>query len=176
MLSEEDFKQIYTVELETDQIDEWIEWCSIDEIFSEIAEELQDYKTRYEEVSDELALEIAEKLQSNVQEWISTNGSIATGLMFHSVDVVEQGTRSVLVEETAVSDEGTFYPAIIEEGRGPIIASEGSVLAFYPTGGFGELVFAKSAKGVPAKPFWEPAVIQTEGELELIVEQKLMEV
>nr|WP_302577935.1 hypothetical protein [Methanobrevibacter arboriphilus] len=172
----EDFQQIYTVELDNKDLIELINQLSTEEIYSEVVSELEDLNIRYEDVADELAMTIAEKLQSNVKQYITTNGSIALGLMFHSVDIVENDVRSVMVEETAESEEGYFYPAVIEDGRDPIEAPDGGVLAFYPTGGFGEIVFAKKVAGVPAKPFWEPAVIQTEAEINLIVEQELANV
>lgn len=176
MLSEEDFKYIFTVEVDNKLLSDLIDELSTDEIYAEIVEDLVELDIRYGDVADELALSLAEKLQSNVKDTIESTGSIATGLMFHNVNIIEEDFNSQMVELDAHSEEGTFYPAIIEEGREEIIAPDGGVLAFYPTGGYGEIVFAKKIKAVPPKPFWQPAVIQTEAELNLLVEQGLISV
>jgi hypothetical protein len=167
----DDFKQIYTVEYDNSQIILAINELSVEPLFDEICEELDRYDTLFTDECEKLALTVAEKLQSNVKDNIQLNGSIATGLMFHEVNIEQLSDFSYLTEEIAESNEETFYPAIIEEGRGEIVAKNGGVLAFYPTDGFGELVFAKKVKAVPPKPFWNPAVIQTDAEIDGLIEQ-----
>jgi len=179
--TEDDFKQIYTVLTDFTEVDDFINICldiesSCDIELNELIQSANNLKNTLQDKENELSITVAELLKSKVQENITANGSILSGLMFHSVEINPLSNNSVEVSETA-HDNGFFYPAVVEQGQDPV---EGKLMVFEPvkamsasesgTGNFGDVVFTRKRKKIPAKPFWEPAVQQTDSSLQMSID------
>lgn len=73
------------------------------------------------------------------------------------------------VAATAVSAAGFPYPIPLEEGRGPIVAKPGKLLAFQ--GDDGTMVFTKRVKGFTGIKFMQRALDDSKPEIDATVQE-----
>ena len=105
------------VKMNTDELDNAIDALKSDPILGEVSSligELEDTKSKFQELQEPLAQAVAERLQSN-QENIISSKHYKSGLMANSVDISNDG-KDRLVGNTASSVDGFPYPLAIEKG------------------------------------------------------------
>lgn len=104
------------VKSDTSQIDKAI--SSIDnDIFAPAIDILKKVKSTIEnEIPNELADRVAEKIRSYQEQFIWMNGTVDTTQMVSTIFVEPSGQGGAEVGPTALSDRGFPYPIVIELG------------------------------------------------------------
>lgn len=160
-----------TVETDTSELDNAISLIEGDDILSQLGldEELTQVKNRLEGVKSPLAEAIAERLQSNQENIISSKHYI-TGMMSQSVDITGDG-EDYLVGNTAMSVDGFPYPLAIEKGSRSHWVSPNTFSALHWTDNGGEY-WSKghTVGGITADPFVDPSIHDTIYDIEQIWE------
>ena len=167
-----------TVNVHSDSVDDAISRIASDKYLSQcpsIIEALNNKKQELSGLEQPVAYAVAERLQSNQENIISSKHYI-TGMMAGSVDISQDG-RDYLVGNTATSIDGFPYPLAIETGRREVFPIEKKVLRWFEGGMIGGTpVFAKHSSSVDPDPFVQPSIDDTVYDIETIVREELRSV
>lgn len=171
-----DITTTITVNVHSDQLDEALNQVQSNQYLSQIddlVEKLQEKKSKLESLKEPVAYAVAEALQSNQEEIISTKHFI-TGRMVGSVEISSEGD-GYQVGNTATSDEGFPYPLAINNGRrGGYEVRPVRAKALHWYGKSGE-VFAKVSHPGPygGDPYVQYSINETISQIEDIVTKTL---
>lgn len=108
-------------------------------------------------VEDEMLKAVNRSMSQGIdmaQAKITENDSVVTGDMRRSTAVQQSATFSGGVASGAFGPS-VPYAALVERGRGPVVAREGKTLRFIPKGS-GQAVYRKRVRPAKAKPFMGP--------------------
>lgn len=161
-----------SVEIKTESLDSALDVIKSDDILSQLGldEELEDMKSKLEDLQDPLVDAVAEGL-SSFQEAIISSKHYITGMMSNSVDIFSDG-EDRLVGNTAMSVDGFPYPLAIEKGTRSHWVAPITYSALHWTDGGGEH-FSKGhmVSGIEADPFVEPSIDDTMYAIDSIVDE-----
>ena len=161
-----------SVEVDTSEIDNALSLVEGSGILSDmgLSDFLKDAKTRLKNVEKPLTKAVAETLQSNQENIISSKHSISN-MMASSVDLMEDG-NDVLVGNTASSVDGFPYPLAIEKGTKSHWVEPNTFSALHWTDDSGEH-WSKGhmVSGIDADPFVEPSIDDTIYQIEKVWEE-----
>ena len=164
-----------SVEVETEGLDEAINNIKSLPILGDIPsliDELEETKSKLNDVQEPLVEAVAERLQTN-QEMIISSKHHKSGLMANSVDIMSDGDDR-LVGNTASSVNGFPYPLAIEKGSSSHWVAPVTFSALHWTDGNGEH-WSKGhmVSGIKADPFVDPSIQDTMYDIDSIVDKFL---
>lgn len=154
------------VEVDTSDLDNIVNLCQpignaeIDAILMEMVNIAESYKKGIEEGCKQGAVELAERTKSLQELYIGLNGSIATGALVQSIDIVQSSEGYYLIGTDIIH----FYPLCVEKGRRDVYPIRAKALHYFTLSGVE--IFSKHSGPAPAKPFVQPAFEAVKGEAE----------
>ena len=155
------------VNLNTDELDELIEFLNDDPVFKPAVEIAQRYKKGIEEGSKIGAEKIAKTVKSLQELAIGVNATIFSGDLLNSIEIEEESETSYLIGTTI----SHFYPLCVEKGRGEVRPIRAKALHWFTLSG--TEIFSQYSSPAPPRPFVKPAFEETSNQAIDIVKEAI---
>ena len=146
------------INLNTDELDEFIEFLESDPIFEPAVELAHKYRNGIVEGSKIGAKRVSETNKSLQELAIATNAtftSTSNGSLLRSIEIEEESETSFIIGTNIAH----FYPLCVEKGRSEVRPVYKKVLHWYTLSG--DEVFSKYSSPAPPRPFVKPAFEET---------------
>ena len=158
------------VNLNTDELDELIDFLSGDEIFAPAVEMALRYKNGIVEGGKTGAKSIAEVNKSLQELAIATNATFTTtenGGLLRSIEIEYKSDTNYIVGTNITH----FYPLCVEKGRREVRPIRAKFLHWFTLSGIE--IFSKRSSPAPPRPFVKPAFEETTNRAKDIVSEAI---
>ena len=157
------------VNIDTSELDEFIEFLNGDEIFKPAVEMAENYKKGIVEGSKAGASKIAKTVKSLQETAIATNATIFSGKLLNSIEIEDESETSYLIGTNIEH----FYPLCVEKGRGEVRPINAPFLQWQNLDGSWVRTFYSSP--APPRPFVKPAFEETQSRAIGIVKEAIFD-